>query len=86
MSVFPLFIVYYLLNWLKVRAQLDRIRSHFIAAVRDNTAELYGLNGCTTDEERFEKASDLLEGNKYVLPEQERKEGGVRDVSFPVRD
>ena len=86
MSVFPLLLVYYMLNWLKVRAQLDRIRSHFIAAVRDNTAELYGLNGCATDEERLEKALDLLEGNKYVLPEQERKEGGVSDVSFPSRE
>ena len=69
-----------LLNWLKMRAQMDRVRSHFIMAVRDNTAELYGLNRCATDEERLQVVRELLEGNKYLFPEAERKEGGVSGI------
>lgn len=77
----PLPGIRYWLNWPKVRAQLDRIKSHFILAVRSNIAELYGLNRCANDEERLEKVKDILEGDKYVFPEQERNEGGVSDTS-----
>jgi hypothetical protein len=69
-----------LLNWLKMRAQMDRIRSHFIMAIRDSTAELYGLSRCATDEERLQVVQKLLEGDKYVFPEKEREDNGVGEI------
>jgi hypothetical protein len=54
------------------------VRSHFIAAARDNVAELYGLNGCQTDDERLGCVDDLLTGDKYLFPVDERF-GGVRE-------
>ena len=71
---------FYLLTWLKLRGQMDRIRSHFIMAVRDNTADLYGLNRCATDEERLQVVQELLAGDQYVFPEAERKDGGVSEI------
>jgi hypothetical protein len=49
-------------------------------AIRDNTAELFGLNLCATDEERLHTVKELLEGDKYVFPEAERKDGGVSNI------
>jgi hypothetical protein len=59
---------------------MDRIRSHFIMAIRDNTAELYGLNQYATDEERLQAVQGLLVGDRYVFPEQDRKDNGVSEI------
>lgn len=78
---YPLCIGYSLPMCLKVKAQADRIRSHFIAAARVNTADLYDLNRCAADEERLQKVKDLLEGDKYCSPEAENGVG----ITFPGR-
>jgi hypothetical protein len=73
----PRRVAYSLLNCHQVRAQLDRVKSHFIAAARDNVAELYGLNCCETDAERLSCVDALLADDKYLFPVAER-DGGVK--------
>jgi len=35
---------YYTLKWYQVRAQVDKVKSHFTQSARDNIAELYDLH------------------------------------------
>jgi hypothetical protein len=64
-------------NWYQVRAQLDKVKSHFIQSARDNIAELYDLHRFASTSERLEFIDSLLAENKYLFPIAERVEGGV---------
>ena len=65
-------------NRYQVRAQVDKVKSHFIQSVRDNIAELYDLHRFESAAERLEFIDSLLADNKYLFPVAERVEGGVR--------
>jgi hypothetical protein len=65
-------------NWYQVRAQVNRVISHFIQSVRDNIAELYDLHRFESTTERLEFNDSLLVDNKYLGDIAERVDGGVR--------
>jgi len=62
----------------QVRAQVDKVKSHFIQSAKDNIAELYDLHHFECNAERLEFIDSLLADNKYLFPVAECVEGGVR--------
>jgi len=62
----------------QVRAQVDKVKSHFIQSARDHIAELYDLHRFESDAEHLEFIDSLLADNKYLFPVAERVEGAVR--------
>jgi len=62
----------------QVRAQVDKVKSHFIQSARDHIAEPYDLHHFESDAERLEFIDSLLADNKYLFPVVECMEGGVR--------
>jgi len=64
-------------NRYQVRAQVDKVKSHFIQSAMDNIAELYDLHRFESNAERLEFIDSLLADNKYLFPLPERVEGGV---------
>jgi hypothetical protein len=65
-------------NRYQVRAQVDKVKSHFLQSARDNIAELYDLHRFESATERLEFIDSLLADNKYLVPIAERMDGGVR--------
>jgi len=65
-------------NRYQVRAQVDKVKFHFIQSARDNIAELYDLHRFESNAEHLEFIDSLLADNKYLFPVAERVEGGVR--------
>jgi hypothetical protein len=51
-------------NRYQVRAQVDKVKSHFIQSARDNTAELYDLHRFESAAERLEFIDSLLADKK----------------------
>jgi hypothetical protein len=64
-------------NRYQVRAQVQKVKSHFIQSVRENIAELYDLHCSEFATECLEFIDSLLVDNKYLVPVAERVEGGV---------
>jgi hypothetical protein len=64
-------------NWYQVRAQVDNVKSHFIQSAMDNIPELYDLHRFESATERLEFNDSLLPDNKYLFPIAERVVGGV---------
>src|SRR5882757_4367531 len=73
-------------NWYQVRAQVDKVKSHFIQSARDNIAELYDLHRFQSTADRLEFIDSLLSDNKYLFPIAERVEGGVRGPNATQRE
>jgi hypothetical protein len=73
-------------NWSQVRAQVDKVKSHFIQSGRDNIAELYDLHRFELTAERLEFIDSLLADNKYLYPKAVRVEGGVRGQNPTQRE
>jgi hypothetical protein len=69
----------------QVRAQVDKVISHFIQSARDHIAELYHLHRFESDAERLKFIVSLLADNKYLFPVAERVEGGVRGPNHTQR-
>jgi hypothetical protein len=67
-----------MLKQYQVRAQVNKVKSHFIQSARDNIAELYDLHQFESAAERLEFIDSLLADNKYLFPIAECVEGGVR--------
>jgi hypothetical protein len=65
-------------NQYQVRAQVDKVKSHFIQSTRDNITELCDLHRFESAAERLEFINSLLADNKYLFPIAECVEGGVR--------
>jgi hypothetical protein len=65
----------------QVRAQVDKVKSHFIQSARDHIAELYDLHHFESDAERLEFIDSLLTDNKYLFPLAECVDGGVRGTN-----
>jgi len=65
-------------NRYQVRAQVNKVKSHFIQSARDNIAELYDLHRFQSNAACLEFIDSLLADNKYLFPLAERVEGGVR--------
>jgi hypothetical protein len=64
-------------NRYQVRAQVDKVKSHFIQSAKDNITELYDLHRFESAAEHLEFIDSLLAGNKYLFPITERMEGDV---------
>jgi len=73
-------------NWYQVRAQVDKVKSHFIQSARDNIAELYDLHHFESTAERLEFIDSLLADTKYLFPIAECVEGGVRGPNPTQRE
>ena len=73
-------------NWYQVRAQVDKVKSHFIQSARENIAELYDLHRFESAAERLEFIDSLLADNTYLCPIAERVEGGVRGPNPTQRE
>jgi hypothetical protein len=69
---------YYTLKRYQLRAQVDKVKSHFIQTARENIAELYYLHRFESSAERLEFIDSLLADNKDLFPIEELVEGGVR--------
>jgi len=63
-------------NWYQVRAQADKVKSHFIQSARDSVAEHYNLHHFESDAEHLEFIDSLLADNKYLVPVAKHVEGG----------
>jgi len=61
----------------QVRAEVNKVKSHFIQSPRDLIAELYDLHCFESDVEYLEFIDSLLPDNKYLFPLAERVKGGV---------
>jgi len=64
-------------NRYQVRAQVDKVKSHFIQSAREEIAELYDLHWFQSAAERLEVLDSLLADNKYLFPIAEGVEDGV---------
>jgi hypothetical protein len=64
-------------NRYQVRAQVDKVKSHFIQSARDHIGELYDLHPCESTTEHLEFINPLLADNRYLFPVAERVEDGV---------
>ena len=69
-----------------VRAQVNKIKSHFIQSATYNIAELYDLHCFESAAERLELIACLLAHNKYLFPVAERVEGSVRGTNPTQRE
>jgi hypothetical protein len=63
--------------WYQVRAQVDKVKSHFIQSASDDIAEHYYLHRFESDAERLDLIDSLQADNKYLFPVADRVEGGV---------
>jgi len=73
-------------NQYQVRAQVDKVKSHFIQSAWDNIAELYDPHRFESTAERLEFIDSLLVDNKYRFPIAEHVEGGVRSPNPTQRE
>jgi hypothetical protein len=64
-------------NWYQVRAQVDKVKFHFMLSPSGNMAEVYDLHQFESTAERWEFIDSLLPDNKYLFPVALRVEGGV---------
>jgi len=74
------------LNLYHVRAQVDKVKSHFIQSATDYIAELYDLHRFESATDHLEFIDSLLADNKYLFPVAERVEGGVRGPNPTQRE
>jgi len=65
-------------NQYQVRAQVDKVKSHFIRSAMDNIAELNDLHPFESAAERLEFIDSLLADNKNRCPVAEGVECGIR--------
>jgi len=65
-------------NRYQVRAQVEKVISHFIQSPTDNIAKLYVLHHFESNAERLEFVDSLLADNNHLFPVAEGVEGGVR--------
>jgi hypothetical protein len=65
-------------NRYQVRAQVDKVISHFIQSAMDNIAKLYDLHRFESDAEHLEFVDSLRSYNNCQFPVVEFVEGGVR--------
>jgi hypothetical protein len=73
-------------NQHQVDAQLDKVKSNFIQSARDNIAELYDLHDFESAAKHLEFIDSLLADTKYLFPEEETVDGGVRGPSPMLRE
>jgi len=73
-------------NRYQVRAQVDKVKSHFIQSARENIAELYDLHRFESTGEHLEFINSFLADNKYLFPGAECVEGGVCGPNLTQRE
>jgi len=73
-------------NWYQVRAQVDKLKSHYKQSAWDNTAECYDLHRFESSAEHLEFVDSLLADIKYLFPVAEHVEGGVRGPNPTQRE
>jgi hypothetical protein len=65
-------------NWYKVRAQVLKVKSHFIQSARDSIAEKHDFNQFESNIECLVFIDSLLADNEYLFPLEEHVESAVR--------
>jgi len=70
----------------QIRAQVDKVKSHFSQSARDNIAELYDLHCFESAAERLEFIDSLPADDKYLFLIADRVEGGVRGPNPTQRE
>jgi len=65
-------------NRYQVRAQVDKVESHFIQSAKVSIVEHYDLHRFESAAESLEFIDALLADNEYLCPVAEHVEGGVR--------
>ena len=73
-------------NSYQVRAQVHKIKPHFIPSARDNVAEHNDLHRFESDTEHLEFIDSLLADNKYLFPVAACGEGGVHGPNPTQRE
>jgi len=73
-------------NRYQVRAQVNKVKFHFIQSARDNIAELDDLHRFESAAEHLKFIHSLLADNKYLFLVGERVEGGVRGPNPTQRE
>jgi hypothetical protein len=73
-------------NRYQVRAQVDKVKSHFIQSVSNNIAELYDRHCFESAAARLEFIDSRLAEKKYLFPVAKRVEGGVRGPNPTQRE
>jgi hypothetical protein len=63
-------------NWYQVRAQVDKVKSHFIQSARNNTAKLYDLHRFESSADHLKLIDSNLADNISHFPIAEHVEGG----------
>jgi len=61
----------------QVRAQVDKVKYHYITSARDHIAEHFDLHPFESNGEHLEFIDSFLADNKYLFPVAEHVEGGV---------
>jgi len=64
-------------NWYQVRAQVDKVKSHFIQSACDNIAQQYDLHCFESTTEHLKFIDSLRADNKCLVPIPECVQGGV---------
>jgi hypothetical protein len=70
----------------QVRAQVDKVKFHFVQSPSDKIAELYNLHRFEFAAECLEFINSFLAHNKYLFPVAEHMEGGVRSPNPTKRE
>jgi len=72
-------------NQYHVRAQVDKVKSHFFHSASDIKAGLYDVHHIVSDADHLEFIVSLLAANKDHFPVMERVEGVVRSPNLTKR-
>jgi len=73
-------------NRYQVRAQVDKVKSHYIQSARDNIEVLYDLHHIESTTELLEFIDSLQADNMYHFPVAECVEGGIRSPNPMQRE
>jgi len=65
-------------NNYKVRAQVDKVKFHFVQLARDDIAERYDVHCIESGIEQLEFITLVVADNKCFLPVAEHVEGGIQ--------
>jgi hypothetical protein len=73
-------------NQYKVRAEVNKIKTHFTQSANDNIAKRYDLHRIEFDAERLQFSHSLLADNTYLLLVAEHVEDGVHGPNPMLRE
>jgi hypothetical protein len=69
----PEFYTFLIFVYLQIKTCLNSVRSSIIAKARIIVGQLYGLDVCSSDDERLKKVLNLLNNDTFIWVEEDRK-------------